>query len=186
MYLTWARIEKSSSSSLPTLPYLSTSPLLLQYCFYLLLCTLSTLAFHIPIRFLCSQLPTPLRKLKMLPYYPHPATLSTALIVSSCSKLFPILLIVWDYDLPSAATAVSWAVIVNNVAALEILMDCGFARASMLVAIGAACRGLIAWGLLGAVGLEERGSWWSGSGDLGMDFVVDWGGQAVGSLKSLL
>jgi hypothetical protein len=78
------------------------------------------------------------------------------LIVSSCTKLFPILLIVWEYDLPSAASAVSWAVIVNNVAALEILMDCGYARALFLVVIGAIGRAVVGWSVLSAVGLEDR------------------------------
>ncbi len=90
----------------------------------------------------------------MLPYYPHPTPLSTALLVSSCTKLFPILLIVWEYDLPSSATAVSWAVIVNNVAALEILMDCGYVRAGVLVGVGAAVRAAVGWAVLGAVGLD--------------------------------
>lgn len=107
---------------------------------------------------------------KIVPYYPHPAPLSTALLVSSCTKLFPILLIIWDYDLPSSATAVSWAVIVNNVAALEILMDCGYVRAGVLVGVGAAVRSVVAWGMLRGVGLgtgwegysllEEVGRWW--------------------------
>jgi hypothetical protein len=67
-------------------------------------------------------------------------------------------LIVWEYDLPSAASAVSWAVIVNNIAAIEILMDCGFIRAGILVLIGAACRATVGWMVLSIVGLQER-SW---------------------------
>jgi hypothetical protein len=93
----------------------------------------------------------------LVPYYPHPTPLSTALLVSSCTKLFPILLIIWDYDLKSAATAVSWAVIVNNVAALEILMGCGYVRAGWLVGVGAVARMLVAGGVLESVGL---GSGW--------------------------
>jgi hypothetical protein len=67
-------------------------------------------------------------------------------------------LIVWEYDLPSAASAVSWAVIVNNIAAVEILMDCGFTRAALLVLIGAAGRAIAGWMVLSVVGLQER-SW---------------------------
>lgn len=105
-----------------------------------------------------------------MPHYPHPTPLSTALLVSSCTKLLPLLLIVWDYDLPSAASAVSWAVFVNNVAALEILMDCGYARAVALVAIGASARGAVGWALLKAVGLEGmvgvgEGKLWTLIGD---------------------
>ncbi|KAI8931200.1 hypothetical protein NX059_011550 [Plenodomus lindquistii] len=187
VYLTWARIEKLPLP--PTSPYhttppptrnttspppppdrlnalvLQAQPLLLQYLFFLLLVTLSTLAFHLPIRLLCSIPQTPhtntLPSLytRLIPYFPRGTALSTALLVSSCTKLFPILLIIWDYDLPSSATAVSWAVIVNNVAALEILMDCGYLRAGVLVGVGAACRTVVGWGVLRAAGL---GTGWEG------------------------
>ncbi|KAF2623716.1 Arv1-like protein, partial [Macroventuria anomochaeta] len=164
VYLTWARIEKlplpshspyhnqlsSASPEQTNAAILQAQPLILQYLFFLLLVTLSTLAFHLPIRLLTSlnphTLPSALRPTfqHFIPHYPHPTPLSTALLVSSCTKLFPILLIIWDYDLPSSATAVSWAVIVNNVAALEILMDCGYLRAGMLVGVGAGARWVVA------------------------------------------
>lgn len=140
-------------------------PLGVQYLFFLCLVTLSTLAFHLPIRLLCaynpSGLPRPARRLwqRLIAYFPNPTPLSTALLVSSCTKLFPILLIIWDYDLPSSATAVSWAVIVNNIAALEILMDCGYIRAGILVGIGAGMRMLVIWTILRAAGL---GTGWEG------------------------
>ncbi len=117
------------------------------------------------IRLLCSTTPPkPLRPLwkRLIPHFSHPNPISTALLVSSCTKLFPILLIIWDYDLPSSATAVSWAVIVNNVAALEILMDCGYLRASVLVCVGAGLRTLVIWGMLRAAGL---GTGWEGFAD---------------------
>jgi len=89
--------------------------------------------------------------------------------VSSCTKLFPILLIIWEYDLPSSASAVSWAVIVNNIAALEILMDCGYVRAGFLVAVGASVRAVVAGMVLKAVGLAGSGGW---RGELGL---AGWG-----------
>jgi hypothetical protein len=49
-------------------------------------------------------------------------------------------------------------VIVNNVAAVEILMDCGFLRAGILVFLGAVCRAVVGWCILGVIGLQER-SW---------------------------
>ncbi|KAF2403461.1 Arv1-domain-containing protein [Trichodelitschia bisporula] len=193
VYLTWARIEKATPpiSFIPSthsnthithpyttanpsssLPPLSTQPLLLQYLFFLLLCFLSTLSFHLPIRLLTTYQPARLQRCRLLPYYPHATAVSTALIVSSCTKLFPILLIIWEYDLPSAASAVSWAVIVNNIAALEILMDCGYVRASVLVVLGAIARAGVGWCVLRVVGLQERG--W---GLDGMGVVVEslWG-----------
>ncbi|KAM3419540.1 Protein ARV [Cercospora zeina] len=183
VYLTWARIEKatsdSSSSSLspPPLPHfpsdtandsastgnstsngvdatspLAAQPILVQYIFFLVLCTLESMSFHLPIRALLStRLPRPLSSL--IPHYPHPALISTALLVSSFTKLFPLMLLVWNYDLPSSASAVSWAVIINNVAALEILLDCGYVRAAILAAIGAVCRAGVGWCILRAVGV---------------------------------
>ncbi|KAH9869043.1 hypothetical protein J1614_008120 [Plenodomus biglobosus] len=194
VYLTWARIEKlalppssphhptrsppstttNTTSSFPPTNalVLQAQPLLLQYLFFLLLVLLSTLAFHLPIRLLCSLAPTSLPQplTRLFPHFPHPTPLSTALLVSSCTKLFPILLIIWDYDLPSSATAVSWAVIVNNVAALEILMDCGYVRAGVLVAVGAGCRTLVGWAVLRAAGL---GTGWEGFrvGDVGLSGI---------------
>lgn len=97
-----------------------------------------------PIRTLLSyQFPRPFSAI--IPYYPHKALISTALLVSSFTKLFPLLLLVWNYDLPSSASAVSWAVIINNVAALEILLDCGYVRAALLAAVGAVCRAGVGW-----------------------------------------
>jgi len=123
-----------------------------QYVFFLLLCALETLSFHCSIRTLLSwSLPRPLSSI--LPYYPHPALISTALLVSSFTKLFPLLLLIWQYDLPSSASAVSWAVIINNIAALEILLDCGYVRATALCGVGAICRAGVGWFILRAVGI---------------------------------
>lgn len=178
VYLTWARIEKaypqhvlgsgfspleSSTTSALLSPAvdamipnpISHQPLLLQYFFFLLLCSTCTLAFHLPVRLLASHahtyLPSVLRPLPVP--YRRGNRISTALLVSSCSKLFPILMVIWDYDLPSSASAVSWAVIVNNIAALEILLDCGYVRAAVLAAAGALCRATMGWALLRSVGL---------------------------------
>ncbi|KAF2789037.1 Arv1-domain-containing protein [Melanomma pulvis-pyrius CBS 109.77] len=218
VYLTWARIEKlslpltsphrpssSTSSShaangnaLPpheahtNAALLQAQPLILQYLFFLLLVCSSTLSFHLPIRLLCSfvpsKLPPALSRLykRLIPTYPHPTPLSTALLVSSCTKLFPILLIIWDYDLPSSATAVSWAVIVNNVAALEILMDCGYLRAGVLVGIGAGLRSVVANFVLRGAGLGT--GWGDGTAGLGdVDGLVGvargvarWVGEVLG------
>lgn len=133
--------------------FLTQQPIILQYVFFLLLCALETISFHLPIRTLLSatNLPRPLQH--VFPHYPHPAVISTALLVSSFTKLFPLLLLIWNYDLPSSASAVSWAVIINNVAALEILLDCGYLRTSILAAIGAVCRALVGWGILRMVGV---------------------------------
>lgn len=83
---------------------------------------------------------------------------------------------IWDYDLPSSATAVSWAVIVNNVAAVEILMDCGYVRASVLVGVGAALRWVVADNVVRQAGL---GSGWQDDGGLRTE-VEGWLRSVVG------
>ncbi|TKA65018.1 hypothetical protein B0A49_07421 [Cryomyces minteri] len=180
VYLTWARIEKATAPSswpppLPGMPsngtqswtnasavtygqdnpapnLLATQPIFVQYLFFLALCTLETIAFHLPIRLLTSLPHLPVLS-TVIPRYPRPSLISTALLVSSFTKLFPLLLLIWNYDLPSSASAVSWAVIINNVAALEILLDCGYLRAFVLAGIGAICRAGVGWGILKAVGV---------------------------------
>ncbi|KAF2219631.1 Arv1 protein [Elsinoe ampelina] len=173
-----------SDPSPPFSAFLASQPIILQYLFFLTLCFSETAAFHFPIRWLLSAFPPPEptttttshpsppptgphfppspagssppppKKKPWIPYYPHPSTISTLLLVSSFTKLFPLLLLIWSYDLPSSASAVSWAVIVNNVAALNILLDCGLGRAVGLAAVGAVARGLVGWGVLSAVGVE--------------------------------
>lgn len=123
---------------------LAEQPILVQYFFFLFLCAAETASFHLPIRMLLS-LRLPGWMTKLVPYYPHPALISTALLLSSFTKLFPLLLLVWQYDLPSSASAVSWAVIINNVAALEILLGCGYVRAALLCGVGAVGRAAVGW-----------------------------------------
>ncbi|CCC06845.1 unnamed protein product [Sordaria macrospora k-hell] len=98
VYLTWARIEKQSvpaascvddSGNVSNFGRLAQQPIVLQYMFFLLLCTLSTLAFHGSIRFLTSSRYSPLHLLGILPQFSRPNSVSTALLVSSSTKLFP-------------------------------------------------------------------------------------------------
>lgn len=91
-------------------------------------------------------------------------------------------MVIWDYDLPSSASAVSWAVIVNNIAALEILLDCGYVRAMVLAAVGAAGRWAVGWWLLRCVGLANEG--WHGfaelgAGAVGLGSLVGWVGSVT-------
>lgn len=88
-------------------------------------------------------------------------------------------MVIWDYDLPSSASAVSWAVIINNIAALEILLDCGYVRAMVLAAVGAGGRWVVGWWLLRCVGLAREG--WGGFAGWGMG-AVGFGGW-VGVVK---
>ena len=79
-------------------------------------------------------------------------------------KLFPILMVVWKYDDAendndgwnvgrAVARGVEWAVAVQNLEALRILLECGYLSAVGLVAAGAAARWVVAAVVLGVVGL---------------------------------
>ncbi|KAL8399929.1 hypothetical protein RB594_000371 [Gaeumannomyces avenae] len=158
VYLTWARIEKQFSAD--SVPYqtsfgrLSQQPIVFQYLFFLLLCSLSNLAFHLSIRFLTSSPLSPLALLGLLPTYARPNSVSTALLVSSSTKLFPILMVIWEYDVPAAARSLGWAVVLNNVEALKILLDCSYGAAALLATAGAFSRWAVGAAFLWAAGLE--------------------------------
>jgi len=152
VYLTWARIEKQSPTTNSSLNpngtnSLSQKPIVLQYLFFLFLCLTESLTFHLTTRLLTTY----------LLHYPRPNSVSTALLVSSCTKLFPILMVIWEYDVPASARSVGWAVVVNNIEALNILLDCGYLVAAGLAAAGAATRLFVGWIILGAVGLDGDG-----------------------------
>ena len=146
-----------------------------------MLCAFSTISFHLSIRFLTSSPLSPLHWFGLLPTYAKPNSVSTALLVSSSTKLFPILMVIWDYDVPAAARSLGWAVVANNVEALKILLDCGYGTAGILATVGALSRWTVGRGILWAVGLED------GVGDSGVasdgmalwaliDSVREWGG----------
>jgi len=145
----------------------------LQYIFYLLLCAITTLAQHLTIRWLAHQFGLGVVQHQQSPTSDTaPETtpratangISTALIVSSCMKLFPILMVVWKYDDAdnesegwnvgrSVGRGVEWAVAVQNLEALRILLGSGYLSAAGLVAAGAAARWVVAVVVLGVVGL---------------------------------
>lgn len=122
-------------------------------CVIVVLCGFSNLAFHLSIRFLTSSKYSPLSALAILPRYSRPNSVSTALLVSSSTKLFPILMVIWEYDVPAAARALGWAVVANNVEALRILLDCGYGTAALLTTVGAVSRWAVGHGVLKAAGL---------------------------------
>jgi lipid intermediate transporter len=94
--------------------------------------------------------------------YPRPNAVSTALLVSSCTKLFPLLMMIWEYDVPAAAKSVGWAVVVNNVEALRILLGVGYVPAGLLAGVGALVRSAVGGGILWWTGVE--GGWEEGIG----------------------
>ncbi|KAF4975845.1 hypothetical protein FZEAL_7423 [Fusarium zealandicum] len=159
VYLTWARIEKQTIPDVTpgesNLGKLAQQPIVFQYLFFLIFCALSTAAFHMSIRFLTSSILSPLNIVGILPRYPRPNSVSTALLVSSSTKLFPILMVIWEYDVPAAARSLGWAVVANNVEALRILLDCGYLTACLLAIAGAASRWVVGRAVLLSAGLAN-------------------------------
>lgn len=91
-----------------------------------------------------------------------PSAISTALLVSSCSKLFPILLVIWPTEAKDgdpfgfafqATNYVGWAVLLNNIEALLILLNCGYKVAGGLALAGVVARWLVEGWVLSLVGL---------------------------------
>lgn len=113
------------------------------------------MAFHLSIRFLTSSPLSPLHVLGIMPRYPRPNSVSTALLVSSSTKLFPILMVIWEYDVPAAARSLGWAVVANNVEALRILLDCKYYVACVLAIAGAAARWAVGRAVLVTAGLGD-------------------------------
>ncbi|KAL9019701.1 MAG: hypothetical protein Q9185_003039 [Variospora sp. 1 TL-2023] len=164
VYLTWSRIEtlQPQLTSTSPIPHL---PILLQYAFYLLLCALTTAAQHLTIRWLAgiSGLGARIDRANseseeaadQALARSSPNGISTALFVSSCMNLFPILMVVWKYDDAggSVGRGVDWAVAVQNLEALRILLECGYLGAAGLVGAGWMARWAVARLTLGSVGL---------------------------------
>lgn len=143
-------------------------PILLQYAFYLLLSASMTAAQHLTIRWLARIAGLGARNQveehdnrdeaeEDAPVRFTPNGISTALFVSSCMKLFPILMVVWRYkDVGgSVSRGVEWAVVVQNLEALRILLECGYLGAASLVGAGWMARWVVGRVVLGFVGLEE-------------------------------
>ncbi len=97
-----------------------------------------------------------------------PSAISTALLVSSCTKLFPILLVIWpestsgdsnDIGLTQsfanrARSYVGWAVLLNNIEALLIMLDCGYFMAAGLALSGTTARWAVEGAVLAIAGLD--------------------------------
>ncbi|KAL8677749.1 MAG: hypothetical protein Q9186_005859 [Xanthomendoza sp. 1 TL-2023] len=167
VYLTWSRIETlpphmTASSPIPHLP------ILLQYAFYLIFCATTTIGQHLTIRWLAQVTGLGARSIdedkdasrevnEDAPVRSTPNGILTALFVSSCMKLFPILMVVWRYNdvAGSVGRGVEWAVAVQNLEALRILLECGYLGAATLVGAGWMVRWAVARVILGFVGLGE-------------------------------
>jgi len=178
VYITWARIEKTGASNEDVGSRLGEMPILAQYLFFLTMNILATVAQHGIIRMLVRSLmsrqrdrktqgdntPTtiPEARQSIAASHASPSAISTALLVSSCTKLFPILLVIWPTEAREsdsfgfafrATNYVGWAVLLNNIEALLILLDCGYVVATGLAISGFVARWAVEGWFLSFVGL---------------------------------
>ena len=206
VYLSWARVENTfaAAPNSPSATTLTSSPILLQYMFFLALNALATLAHHLTVRLLVGMFMSTMTsqiwaespetgasgnfdkrsthsknhgtgpisetdsKRTVGPGLAFPSAISTALLVSSCTKLFPLLLVIWPESTSSevrdagvtpsfasrARRYVGWAVLLNNVEALLILLDCGYITAAGLALAGLTARWVVEGAVLSVAGLE--------------------------------
>jgi hypothetical protein len=88
-------------------------------------------------------------------------------------------MVIWKYDVPAAARSVGWAVVVNNVEALRILLNIDYISAAALAGCGAVIRavasqailataGLVTWDMGAGLGLAGAGEWIEWVGKLGL------------------
>lgn len=181
VYITWAWIERNN----PTIDgqgssRLTQMPILTQYLFFLTMNILASAAQHGIIRSLARLLlsypergedvnKSPTVKIDqhvgeatVVPGRASPSAISTALLVSSCSKLFPILLVIWPTEAREtdpfgfafqASNYVGCAVLLNNIEALLILLDCGYKAATGLALAGVLARWAVEGWMLSLAGL---------------------------------
>lgn len=213
VYITWARIEKSNTSVLPqssphdglgTTWLLAETPIITQYLFFLTLNIMATVAQHAIIRFLARLFLTRTKedrftavpdgssdeKQTITPGQASPSAISTALLVSSCTKLFPILLVIWPTAESSSESSgpstslggafaslssyVGWAVLLNNIEALLILLNCGYVIATGLAFAGMFARWSVETWTLGLVGLNSPSRRELGVLSDMLEWLLDW------------
>lgn len=124
VYLVWATVEKTPNKS-PMDNYILSLGALHQYLYFIFQCVCHSAVIHMTTRALA----------RYWLGWTRPNALSTALLMSSASKLFPILMLIWSYDVPIASKVVAWAVIIHEVEALRTVLNCGYIRAAVMIAI---------------------------------------------------
>lgn len=201
VYITWARIEQTGSNATRLEERVGTGRtgssgawLPTQYLFFLTVNVLATLAQHCTVRGLAHLLLRQKSGRSQQPVYPSSTStdfstadkattttsgsaISTALLVSSCIKLFPILLVIWpttgedDTEKPSsssgnkkspfasrASSYITYFVLFNNIEALQVLLDLGYVLSTALALSGIVARGVVESWLFSQAGLEGEGT----------------------------
>jgi lipid intermediate transporter len=152
---------------------LNEMPILAQYLFFLTMNVLAIVAQHGIIRSLVRTVLPRIAPHRSNETSEHllsttnptsSSSISTALLVSSCTKLFPLLLLIWPTEAKEsdsfgfafrATNYVGWAVLLNNIEALLILLDCGYVIATGLAVSGFVARWVVETWFLSFVGLSS-------------------------------
>ncbi|RDL33700.1 Arv1-like family protein [Venustampulla echinocandica] len=167
VYLTWARIEKQTSSNPEAngannnnFILFAQQPIVSQYIFFRrpiqtrAWISLTNFSGSLrPFNFIFPPLytvPHLLSALSTRPLWSQPTILPSELSQHSTACL-----ILYE-TLPdiNAARSLGWAVVANNVEALKILLDCGYGTAVILATVGAISRWLVGRGILWVAGLD--------------------------------
>ncbi|KAL2315347.1 Protein arv1 [Schizosaccharomyces pombe] len=113
VFLVWSRLEKRAALFpyfTPAQAFLS-QPIIRQYLTLLLICLVETTVYQISVVLL----------LCLTMGWKSWTSASGAVILSSSTRMLPVFMVIWDYDLSIAATVVEWVVLFSNVDALCIL-----------------------------------------------------------------
>ncbi|ODV89177.1 hypothetical protein CANCADRAFT_58172 [Tortispora caseinolytica NRRL Y-17796] len=128
VYLAWVRVEKQPPNPIST--YILSFPVFGQYFFFITYCFLNVIATHFTIRLLA----------RYFLHWPKPAALSTTILISYAPKLFPVLMIIWYYDVPSAIASVDWIVNLCLIEALHIILECSYLTTMLMTSAAALVR----------------------------------------------
>ncbi|EPY52804.1 Arv1-like family protein [Schizosaccharomyces cryophilus OY26] len=113
VFLIWSRLEKRAAAfpSMITENSFISLPIVRQYLYLLLLCLVETATYQISI----------IALMNVLIGWKHWTSACGSVILSSSTKMLPVFMVIWDYDIPAAAMIVEWVVLFSNMEALSIL-----------------------------------------------------------------
>ncbi|EEB05260.2 Arv1-like family protein [Schizosaccharomyces japonicus yFS275] len=141
VFLIWSRLETRATQfplSVTKESFVS-RPIALQYLFLLFLCISETIVYHLALLLL----------LRLCLGWRLFQSACGAVIMSSSTKMLPVFMVIWDYDVPAAAMVVEWVVLLSNTEALSILLEnVSFFRIGLLVFFASLCRSVFVYGLL--------------------------------------
>lgn len=123
VYIRWAWEEKNATAPQMT-QFLARTSTLQQYLSFFVVSVCGTAATQGSI-FLLTRLLTP--------WHDYGA-LFTALLLSSMSKLLPLLTLIWEYDMPQVMT-ISWYIIgLFTADFLHVIVGCSYFKATLITA----------------------------------------------------